>query len=91
MCAPEPAPAPELEDRSSIGDGAGVEGTRAAAEPGGGDDSKHTLDTLGSVGELDALARIIPRLPPSEATIARVRPASTSSCSDARLPSTISA
>ena len=28
MCAPKPAPAPELEDRSSIGDGAGVEKAR---------------------------------------------------------------
>ena len=28
MCAPKPVPAPELEDRSSIRDGAGVEKAR---------------------------------------------------------------
>jgi thiamine-monophosphate kinase len=37
--------------------------TRAGGEHGGDD------DTLGTVGELEALARIIPRLPSSEATL----------------------
>ncbi|QOD94289.1 thiamine-phosphate kinase [Chryseoglobus sp. 28M-23] len=48
------------EAESSPPEGAG---TRAAAE------SSRGADTLGSVGELDALARIIPRLPPSAATV----------------------
>ena len=48
------------EAESSPPEGAG---TRAVAESSRGD------DTLGSVGELDSLARIIPRLPPSEATV----------------------
>ena len=39
------------------------DGARAVAEPG------ELGDTLGTVGELAALARIIPKLPPSDATV----------------------